>query len=310
MSHFSDFRQSVEMLPEQLKAVLVSHRGFHSIDDKTIRPLENTLPAYEKAWEAGVLFCECDVALTKDKEIILCHDKNFSRLAGENKSALSEELIENLNLDDISRIRLKDGSKVPTLIEVLELCSTFNGAKLVVEIKSGDNGVEVANAMATLLMETRSDLLPFVGVVMSFNLKAVVEFKKVASMMMRDGTSLPTVMFLTKAIGKSSVEQTAGDKSFSFNVTEMQCLETLDHRVVNKETTSPIDGVYLEYQESMLSNPAYRSWLKEKSSRFKVGVWGKRTDPDNVHIDIELSKLGVSFVNTDFPESERYHAAL
>lgn len=66
---------------------LVGHRGFHSIHDRSdVRPLENSLMAYEAAWTNGLHLCECDIALTKDERIILAHDENFARL-GENASA-------------------------------------------------------------------------------------------------------------------------------------------------------------------------------------------------------------------------------
>ena len=60
---------------------LVSHRGFHSVHDLSdVRPLENSLMAYEAAWSSGIHLCECDIRLTKDERIILAHDDNFARL--------------------------------------------------------------------------------------------------------------------------------------------------------------------------------------------------------------------------------------
>ena len=35
--------------------------------DRAVRPLENSLSAYEVAWSAGVRLCECDIALTADE---------------------------------------------------------------------------------------------------------------------------------------------------------------------------------------------------------------------------------------------------
>ena len=53
---------------------MVAHRGFHSpLDRSDVRPLENSLTAYEAAWTNGLHLCECDIALTKDERIILAH---------------------------------------------------------------------------------------------------------------------------------------------------------------------------------------------------------------------------------------------
>lgn len=42
--------------------------------------MENTLPAYQAAWAAGLHLCECDVTASKDGHLVLCHDGTFARL--------------------------------------------------------------------------------------------------------------------------------------------------------------------------------------------------------------------------------------
>jgi hypothetical protein len=74
-------RNLVENIDPVYIPFLVAHRGFHSIHDRSdVRPLENSLMAYEAAWSNGLHLCECDIALTKDERIILAHDENFARL--------------------------------------------------------------------------------------------------------------------------------------------------------------------------------------------------------------------------------------
>jgi len=98
-------RSMVESIDPVYVPFLVGHRGFHSVHDRSdVRPLENSLMAYEAAWtngeriqtqaqwcetrllnllnwiDSGIHLCECDIALTKDERIILAHDENFQRL--------------------------------------------------------------------------------------------------------------------------------------------------------------------------------------------------------------------------------------
>lgn len=74
-------RNMVESIDPVYIPFLVAHRGFHSIHDRSdVRPLENSLMAYEAAWANGIHLCECDIRLTKDERIILAHDDNFARL--------------------------------------------------------------------------------------------------------------------------------------------------------------------------------------------------------------------------------------
>ena len=63
-------RGMVESIDPIYIPFLVAHRGFHSIHDRSdVRPLENSLMAYEAAWTNGLHLCECDIALTKDERI-------------------------------------------------------------------------------------------------------------------------------------------------------------------------------------------------------------------------------------------------
>jgi len=76
---------------------LVGHRGFHNVHDRSdVRPLENSLMAYEAAWTSGIHLCECDIALTKDERIILAHDENFARLGMDPTSPLCNRTVRDL----------------------------------------------------------------------------------------------------------------------------------------------------------------------------------------------------------------------
>jgi glycerophosphoryl diester phosphodiesterase len=56
--------------------LFVAHRGASYLAP------ENTLASIRLAWELGADAAECDVMLTSDKEVILCHDKNTKNLTG------------------------------------------------------------------------------------------------------------------------------------------------------------------------------------------------------------------------------------
>jgi len=54
--------------------LFVGHRGASYLAP------ENTVAAYKLAWELGAEAAECDIMLTKDKQVILFHDKYGKRL--------------------------------------------------------------------------------------------------------------------------------------------------------------------------------------------------------------------------------------
>lgn len=88
----------------------IAHRGLHN-EEFT----ENGLKAFKKAIDHGVAF-EFDVHLTKDNELVICHDENLKRTTGK------EGIIEDLSLKEIKdNYRLLDGGEIPTLEEVLLL---------------------------------------------------------------------------------------------------------------------------------------------------------------------------------------------
>ena len=57
--------------------IIISHRGG------SMEAPENTLQAFNQAIKAGTQFLDCDVSITKDGQLILCHDTNLQRLCGD-----------------------------------------------------------------------------------------------------------------------------------------------------------------------------------------------------------------------------------
>ena len=106
--------------PKFLKGV--AHRGYHNE-----KFTENGLNAFKNALDND-LAIELDVHLTKDNELIVCHDPNLVRTTSK------EGIIEDLTFKEIkNNYILKDGGKIPSLKEVLDLVD--EKVPLVIELK-------------------------------------------------------------------------------------------------------------------------------------------------------------------------------
>jgi len=49
---------------------------------------ENTLKAFQYALEIGCQMLECDVRITKDDVLIVCHDEDSERLCGDKRKII------------------------------------------------------------------------------------------------------------------------------------------------------------------------------------------------------------------------------
>mmetsp|Transcript_29178 Transcript_29178/g.47885 ORF Transcript_29178/g.47885 Transcript_29178/m.47885 type:complete len:675 (-) Transcript_29178:426-2450(-) len=161
-------RNMVEGIDPVYIPFLVAHRGFHSVHDRSdVRPLENSLMAYEAAWTNGVHLCECDIALTKDERVILAHDENFARLGMDPTSPLCNRTVRDLTFKELMSIPLKSGARPPLLFDVLRSAAAIGGdAKMIVEIKAGNT--EAGTALARMFVR-HPQLMEHVAVVMSFD---------------------------------------------------------------------------------------------------------------------------------------------
>ena len=100
----------------------IAHRGLWN--DKFT---ENGLKAFKNAIDNDVAF-EFDIHLTKDNELVVCHDEELKRTTGK------EGIIEHLTLKEIKEnYRLHDGGEIPTLQEVFDL--NKEKVPMVIELK-------------------------------------------------------------------------------------------------------------------------------------------------------------------------------
>jgi len=156
---------------------LVGHRGFHNVHDRSdVRPLENSLMAYEAAWTSGICLCECDIALTKDERIILAHDENFARLGMDPTSPLCNRTVRDLTFKELMSCPLKSGARPPLLFDVLRSAAAIGEhAKMIVEIKAGNT--EAGPALARMFLR-HPNLMDHVAVVMSFDAFIMHNFRR------------------------------------------------------------------------------------------------------------------------------------
>ncbi len=100
----------------------IAHRGLHNE-----KYTENGLKAFQNAIDHNVAF-EFDIHLTKDNELIVCHDPDLIRTTGKVGN------IEELTLQEIrDNYTLLDGGVIPTLQEVIDL--NHDQVPMVIELK-------------------------------------------------------------------------------------------------------------------------------------------------------------------------------
>lgn len=153
-------------LPASASPFLVAHRGASGDAP------ENTLPAFEMAWQQGADAIEGDFHLTRDGHIVCFHDADTKKRTGK------KLLIRESTLPDLRKLDAgswKDpkftGTTIPTFREVADTVPA--GRKFYIEIKCGPE------IIPTLLAEiTASALRTEQIVVISFNEEVIRELKK------------------------------------------------------------------------------------------------------------------------------------
>ncbi len=117
-----------------------AHRGLHDAENNVF---ENTLPAFRAAMAQGV-GSELDVRLTSDGVPVVFHDSTLKRLFG------PVEKVCDMTLDKLRSFRFPDGTKIPTLEEVLQ--EVAGACPLLIELKT-ENDVSRLGAAVTRLLD-------------------------------------------------------------------------------------------------------------------------------------------------------------
>ena len=116
------------------KVRILAHRG--STEGGAV---ENTLEAFRFAVDAGLSYLETDVQATSDGVAVLFHDSTQLRIAG------VKQAVKDLTLAELRELQLPNGSRIPTLQEVLE---RFPDSKFNIDIKTKDAVKPAAKVIA------------------------------------------------------------------------------------------------------------------------------------------------------------------
>ncbi|MHA1487948.1 MAG: glycerophosphodiester phosphodiesterase [Promethearchaeota archaeon] len=138
--------------------MVIGHRGASS------EAPENTLKAFERAIELNADFIEFDLQKTLNHEIIISHDSDLLRLAGKMKS------LRDMSLEEIKRIDIGEGERIPTLHELLAI--TKEKIKLQLEIIAPG----IVNDLIKIL---REENLINTSIVSCFNIMDLLKVKEI-----------------------------------------------------------------------------------------------------------------------------------
>ena len=139
-----------------------AHRGLHDIKRGLV---ENTLPAFAAARDAG-FGMELDIRFSKDMQLVVFHDDDLLRLAGDARR------VRQLTLEELKAIPLAgiDSARIPTLREVLDMVD--GKTPLLIELKSGPDNARLCQALMDMLADYRGKYI-----VESFNPLIVAWFR-------------------------------------------------------------------------------------------------------------------------------------
>ena len=105
--------------------MVLGHRGR-----PTTRIAENTVLSFLQAMQAGADGIEFDVQMSRDGELMVCHDETLPRIAGDARH------IKDLTANELTSLTLRGAGNVPTLNDVTS--SIPAPAILDMEIKDAD----------------------------------------------------------------------------------------------------------------------------------------------------------------------------
>ena len=179
----------------------IAHRGLHN--DKYT---ENGMNAFSNAIRHN-LPIELDIHLTKDNQLIVCHDEDLKRTTG--KSGI----IEDLTVEEIkNNYRLLDGGEVPTFLEVLDLVN--EQVPMVVELKVfRKNYKPLAKKVIEVMNEKVVDKKNFM--LISFDPRSLWPLKKlgiIRSLLATGGEYFYVYRYFRHSVESVDLDQTLFDK--------------------------------------------------------------------------------------------------
>lgn len=129
--------------PPQAPPLVVAHRGASA------HAPENTLPAFQMGWDAGVMWLETDVQPLGDGTLVLFHDRTLSRTtnrSGDLRDLSAQQLAE---IDAGSWFNPTFGNtRIPTFEELLQNLPA--PAKVFLEIKGHHSSADLTAIMSLI----------------------------------------------------------------------------------------------------------------------------------------------------------------
>lgn len=121
---------------------IVGHRGAMGYAP------ENTLKAFKIGCQNGADVVECDIHLSRDKELVVIHDNTLDRTTN------GKGWVRNYTLSELKQLNIGDGEKIPSLLEIVSLIQKYK-KKLIIEVKgeSLDIAEETAKKIASFIVE-------------------------------------------------------------------------------------------------------------------------------------------------------------
>ncbi len=174
------------------RPLIMAHRG------NSIAVPENSILAFQQAYELRVDVLETDAHLTKDNNIVFFHDQTLKRVTGEKGRIAEKTLAELKSIDLGAKFKAEDGS-LPfkgtslTIQTIEDVFNSFKEVKFNIDIKS--KNPEAPKILARKLEELNAQKRVMVG---SFHQKQILEFRKCSDIPTSAGP-FEVVNFLKKA---------------------------------------------------------------------------------------------------------------
>ncbi len=100
---------------------VIAHRGAW----KDTGLPQNSLASFRAAAEMGCHGSECDVWLSADDSLVICHD-----------ATRDGKRIDSMTYEEVTSVLLENGEKIPTLREYIMTCREYPHTKLVIDLKT------------------------------------------------------------------------------------------------------------------------------------------------------------------------------
>jgi len=110
------------------KPEIIAHRGF------SILYPENTMIAFESALKDGADGIECDLSVSSDGMVVICHDATIDRTSDGTGNIADLTYAQLLSYDFAAGTKYS-GEQIPTLTQVVKLCKHLN-KRCVLELKN------------------------------------------------------------------------------------------------------------------------------------------------------------------------------